>query len=206
MDFNDKQIEIIDIAEQLFALQGYDGTSVRDIASKANINVAMISYYFGSKEKLLEAILIYKMSGTKLELKSVLDKNISPLQKIDELIAYYIKKIYSNVALYQIMHTEIMHKKREAHMPEISKIKKQNLAYIQAIVDEGFLQGVFKNKIDTAVIPSMIIGTFMYFVNNKHHMMDILQLQNDTAFNHYVENQLVQHIQQSVKGLLLYTT
>ena len=46
MDFNDKQIEIIDIAEQLFALQGYDGTSVRDIASKANINVAMISYYF----------------------------------------------------------------------------------------------------------------------------------------------------------------
>lgn len=31
--------------------KGFEGTSVRDISAKANINVAMISYYFGSKEK-----------------------------------------------------------------------------------------------------------------------------------------------------------
>ncbi len=49
--FTDKQIHILDIAEELIAKKGYEGTSVRDICSKANINVAMISYYFGSKEK-----------------------------------------------------------------------------------------------------------------------------------------------------------
>jgi len=36
---------------------GFDGTSVRDIAQKAGVNLAMISYYFGSKEKLLEALI-----------------------------------------------------------------------------------------------------------------------------------------------------
>ncbi|HNO01068.1 MAG TPA: TetR family transcriptional regulator, partial [Chitinophagaceae bacterium] len=40
-------------AEKLFAEKGYNGTSVRDIAEKAGINLAMVSYYFGSKEKLL---------------------------------------------------------------------------------------------------------------------------------------------------------
>ena len=50
-EFNEKQLEILQVAEQLFAEEGFDGTSVRDIAKKANVNIAMISYYFGSKEK-----------------------------------------------------------------------------------------------------------------------------------------------------------
>ena len=39
-------------ASELFALRGLDGTSVRDIAHRANVNVAQISNYFGGKEKL----------------------------------------------------------------------------------------------------------------------------------------------------------
>ena len=39
--FNEKQIEIIIAAERLFAEEGFDGTSVRDIAKAANVNIAM---------------------------------------------------------------------------------------------------------------------------------------------------------------------
>ncbi|MEO6348401.1 MAG: TetR family transcriptional regulator, partial [Aquaticitalea sp.] len=56
MSLNDKQIQILEVAEKLFAEHGFDGTSVRQIAHEADINIAMISYYFGSKEKLLEAL------------------------------------------------------------------------------------------------------------------------------------------------------
>ena len=41
--------QIIDVATELFAKDGYNGTSVRDIASEANVNVAAINYHFGSK-------------------------------------------------------------------------------------------------------------------------------------------------------------
>ena len=44
----------MEAAEELFAEKGFSGTSVRDIADAADVNVAMISYYFGSKEKMLE--------------------------------------------------------------------------------------------------------------------------------------------------------
>ena len=40
--FNEKQMHILNVAEELIAQKGYEGTSVRDICSKAQINVAMI--------------------------------------------------------------------------------------------------------------------------------------------------------------------
>ena len=68
MEYNDKQVQIMEIAEILFAEKGFNGTSVRDIAEKANVNLAMISYYFGSKDKLLEALFGYR--GEHFKLKS----------------------------------------------------------------------------------------------------------------------------------------
>jgi AcrR family transcriptional regulator len=47
IEFTEKQLAIITTAERLFSIKGFEGTSVRDIAQEAGINVAMISYYFG---------------------------------------------------------------------------------------------------------------------------------------------------------------
>ena len=57
MKYNEKQLQIMHEAESLFAEKGFKGASVRDIAVKAGINLAMVSYYFGSKEKLLACLL-----------------------------------------------------------------------------------------------------------------------------------------------------
>ena len=52
--------KVIDAASLLFYQKGFHGTSVRDIADKANINVSLISYYFKSKQGLLEnAVMSY---------------------------------------------------------------------------------------------------------------------------------------------------
>ncbi len=50
-----KREAIFQAAVHLFYDHGYDGTSVRDIAKKANVNPANISYYFKGKQGLLEA-------------------------------------------------------------------------------------------------------------------------------------------------------
>lgn len=46
---------ILDAAERLFAERGFDGVSVRDITALAGVNVAAVSYYFGSKSGLAVA-------------------------------------------------------------------------------------------------------------------------------------------------------
>ena len=78
-DLNDKQIQILEVAETLFAEKGFDGTSIRDISKVAKINVAMVSYYFGSKEKLLESLVLFKTSGLKEQLINLIEENLEPI-------------------------------------------------------------------------------------------------------------------------------
>lgn len=53
----DTQTRILNAAEELFAMRGYDGASVRDIMALADAKLGLMSYYFKSKEDLLEAVL-----------------------------------------------------------------------------------------------------------------------------------------------------
>lgn len=48
---------ILDCAERLFAEHGYDGTSIRDIAALAQVQLAMVGYHYGAKDQLLDAVL-----------------------------------------------------------------------------------------------------------------------------------------------------
>jgi len=49
--------QLLAAARGLFAQQGYDAISIRKVAEAAQVNPAMIHYYFGSKEGLYEAML-----------------------------------------------------------------------------------------------------------------------------------------------------
>src|SRR3954470_10009122 len=47
---------ILDAALDLFGERGLTGTTVRDIAARAKVNVAAISYHFGGKDELYRAV------------------------------------------------------------------------------------------------------------------------------------------------------
>jgi AcrR family transcriptional regulator len=67
---SDTKQKILDAARVLFAAQGFDGTSVRDIANRAEVNVASVNYHFHSKEKLFFSVIdeCYALSEAEVEL------------------------------------------------------------------------------------------------------------------------------------------
>lgn len=204
MDFNEKQIEILQVAEKLFAEEGFDGTSVRDIAKEANINVAMISYYFGSKEKLLESLVIFRIASMRLHLENLFQENINPIEKIDKLIEFYIQRINSNRCMYQILHFEVSTKKREVNLDAFTKVKKDNLAALEKIIQEGQEQGLFQPNINVTLIPTIIIGSFIHFIMNKSYYQEVLNLNSEEDFENYIATTLTKHIQKTIKALLIY--
>lgn len=54
---------IMDHAERLFGIDGYTGVSVRQITGAAKVDLALVNYYFGSKEKLFQEVLIRRVDS-----------------------------------------------------------------------------------------------------------------------------------------------
>jgi AcrR family transcriptional regulator len=204
MEFNEKQIEILTVAEKLFAEEGFDGTSVREIAQLAQVNVAMISYYFGSKEKLLEALVLFRIKSMKLQLENLLQENSSPIEKIEKLVALYIKRVYSNRCIYQILHFELSNKKRELNLEVFTQVKNDNLELLRNIIREGQLQGVFQQEVNIELLSSTIIGSLTHFHMNKPYFKELLHLPTEASYEHYVLTTFTTHIQKTIKALLTH--
>lgn len=57
-DDNSAKQRLLEAATQLFSEHGLEGTSTRDIAKAADLNISLISYYFGGKEGLYKAVIL----------------------------------------------------------------------------------------------------------------------------------------------------
>ena len=104
------QEKIIKIARTLFAEHGYEAASTRMIAQKADCNVAMIGYYFGSKEGLLDHIIkSYFQEATKVysyfhEYNEDLSEEFTEFQ--DPEVRQFCKALYE-FSLFAYSHREI---------------------------------------------------------------------------------------------------
>ena len=137
MDFNEKQIQIIETAEILFAERGFDGTSVRDIADEAGVNVAMISYYFGSKEKLMEALFELRVGSVKSRVETLIkDNNLSPLEKVNMLIDEHIDRIMQKQCFHKIMVGVQVTNKNPAILKAANNVKIRNAEVVTELIKD----------------------------------------------------------------------
>lgn len=204
IELNDKKIQILEVAEKLFSEKGFEGTSIRDISKHAKINIAMVSYYFGSKERLLEALILYKTSDLKLQLENLLQENLEPIEKVNKLIEIYINRISCNKGIFRVLHFELNSEKRERSMIAFTELKKGNLKSVETIITQGQAQGVFRKDIIIPLLTPTIIGTFFHFHMNKSFFVELLNLNTEEMYNNYIKTSLTKHIQQTIKALLVY--
>jgi len=66
--------KILDSAENLFAVKGFNGTSLREITSQAEVNLAAVNYHFGSKKELIKAVMSRYMDELSPRLEVALQK------------------------------------------------------------------------------------------------------------------------------------
>lgn len=204
IELNDKKIQILEVAEKLFSEKGFEGTSIRDISKHAKINIAMVSYYFGSKERLLEALILYKTSDLKLQLENLLQENLEPIEKVNKLIEIYINRISCNKGIFRVLHFEINSEKREKSMIAFTELKKGNLKAVESIIAQGQSKGVFRKDVIIPLLTPTIIGTFFHFHMNKPFFVELLNLNTEEMYNNYIKTSLTKHIQQTIKALLVY--
>jgi TetR/AcrR family transcriptional regulator, fatty acid metabolism regulator protein len=155
----DKQQHIMDVAEQLFANEGFEGTSIRDLCAAANVNIAMIQYYFGGKEQLFKTLVERKAIYLKKQLELIVEnKSLSANLKMDAVIESYVNRFFAQRAFHNMITREMSIQQRSPMHEEMADIFLKNMQLVKKILDEGIKKNEFK-KIDVAFTITTIIGT-----------------------------------------------
>jgi AcrR family transcriptional regulator len=206
--YNEKQVQIMEAAEKLFADKGFEGTSVRDIAEGAGVNLAMISYYFGSKEKLMEAMFDYRGTSSLFQLEEMVkDQTLSPIQKVEKLIDRYIDKLLNNQCFHRIVVREQMVNNNNGFITEkLQEIKRLNQALIKELIAQGQRNGDFKKHVDVPLLMITLVGTVSHLITTQHFYKEINNLQSLTEeeFQKHIRKKLSHHLKAIFKATLMY--
>ncbi len=129
--------KIFDAATELFLEKGVDRTSVREIASKAGINLALMNYYFRSKENLFDAIFSQLVKKNSEELIRILDSDLELEEKIRQYVHVYINMLSENPLLVSFVMA-ILHRSREriTEMKAISSLYATE-QFTKQLIDEA---------------------------------------------------------------------
>jgi Transcriptional regulator len=204
MDFNQKQLQILETAERLFAMHGFHGASVRDIAQGADVNIAMISYYFGSKERLMESIFLKRIMDVKTGLDELLkNKDLHPLEKINRLIDIFVARISERPYFCRMM---VRAQANDEGIPTelITDVKKQMHEMVKKLITEGQKKGVFVADVDPLMTVSTIVGTANHVVLSQNYLRKLWNMEGvpDEKFRLQLQEKVANHLKKMFKVVL----
>jgi len=97
--------KIKEAAKKLFTQKGFNAVKTREIAAASGINLALLNYYFRSKQKLFEIVMAENLFAFKNGMSNVLnDDHDDIFVKIEKMASYYIDtlKVNPNLALFVV--------------------------------------------------------------------------------------------------------
>ncbi len=207
MEVKDKKRHILESAEKLFAVKGFEASTVRDIADEAGVNLAMISYYFGSKDKMMESLFHERMINTKLKVQQLLsNEHISPFGKVEIMLDEYIKKVIENQAFYKILLCEQVMKKNPEIIKMLRELKMEYAAMFTELVKEGQKKKVFKKHVDVVLALNTMTGTVTQIIINKDYYLEFNNLENlqEDELKKVLHCKLYDHLKNIFKTILGY--
>lgn len=167
---------ILDSAQELFAENGFDATSTREIALKAGVNIAMLSYYFNSKLNLLKEIIDTKMMES-WDVSKLVFEQINHWEILDQFIDIHVEKIFKNSSFHCMMFRETtFHNREEVNELWFSYLK-QHHEFFTKFLRNGHKKGIFR-KVDEELTLLTIISTISRMVMSQWFLDRLINSDN----------------------------
>lgn len=104
--------KILTTATELFLKKGVDRVGVREIATKAGINLSLMNYYFQSKEKLFETIFDTLVKDRALSVREILESDLPVNEKLRDYTHAYIDMLLEKPILVSFV-LSVIHRNPE---------------------------------------------------------------------------------------------
>jgi TetR/AcrR family fatty acid metabolism transcriptional regulator len=154
---NEKRNQIIDAAEQVVAKNGFNKSSISEIADRANVSVSMIYQFFKSKDDLLFSIPEKRVK----EIISLLNEHLAgisnPESQLGKFVWFHlhyndIHRSYANILLLECRSNKAFYNS-ETYSLVVDYARK-----LLNILENGVNEGVFRNDIEMYIVRDIILG------------------------------------------------
>lgn len=183
-------------ARKVFHQKGFAGTRTRDIAEEAGINHAMLNYYFRSKEKLFEMVMMETMAqffkGVNLMLN---DESTSLDEKIDLIVSNYVDLLLKEPELPTFILNEV--RPNPQAFVEQNPIKEAlthsvlTRQYAEAVargeITEPNLMQAILNVIGLVIFPFIAKPILTSIINIPEEQYKALMLQRKTLIPQWIK-------------------
>jgi len=170
---------ILEAAIALFAQKGFAAVGVREIAKDADVNIAMISYYFEGKIGILKAVLEEFFEQYSLMLSEAVDEGKSIEECIRILISHMVDFVRENTELALVAYNEL-----PLDLPDLAELKADKISQMIGIMS-GLIKGFGLDPEDTyhlgMIGPSLISMVFMNF-RIKPILRNVFKVQFDDMY------------------------
>jgi AcrR family transcriptional regulator len=188
----DIKLRILQSAKKLFAKQGFDKTTVRQICEDAGANIALVSYHFGGKEKVFNALF----------------EDVVPQEGLERVEALRhdpvacLKLLIEEVTVFKLSEPDLIRLLRQEMLiesPRLDTIRARIFplwGLLRAVLEDGKRLGIFNfQSIDLALLS--VLGVLL-FGSQKPEFKSLLKEQPQP------HQALVEHVTSFILGGLHY--
>lgn len=162
----DRQEQLIEIAQRLFARQGFAGTSLRDIANEAGITKAALYYYFPNKDALYAKIVLGAVRSLYDTVSGAMAKaaNEPPIEQIrafmDASADYMERHRYEWLASTNAFWVTVDAEQRA----EVVRYRDAYENLLRQSIAKGVASGELRADVDPAMAGRMLLSMLNHFV------------------------------------------
>lgn len=148
----ERKLLMVEQATRLFTEQGFDNTTMNQVAEKANVGIATLFRYFPNKELLIINVVKNVIEQRVPAMEDICREQINGYQKIERLLDMYLQYIYGEpmpyIKLLEAFEVYISFNTiDEQLLQEIEASYGKFIYYIRKMLIEGQLDGSIKKEI-----------------------------------------------------------
>ncbi|MFJ5673753.1 TetR/AcrR family transcriptional regulator [Streptomyces sp. NPDC093097] len=144
----DRRRELLATAAEVFAAQGYNATTVRQIADAAGMLAGSLYYHFDSKESMVDEILAAFLDELWAGYDAVLAAGLGPRETVEALVTESFREIDRHRAAVAIYQKEAQHLATQPRFGYLTASQQKFERAWLGTLERGVAEGVFRSDLD----------------------------------------------------------
>ena len=163
----DSRTALLKAASRVFAKNGFDGTTVKQLADQAGVNISMVSYYFGGKAGLYKTMLeTFGLEGVASSERLL--KLPRSREEFELRLGLFAESIFAMTAKEPEL-VRIIHRSMDMPSPLTDQIFENVFSRIfsalQTYIQRSCELGIIRQDIDPGIVSEFIFGSLIHYTH-----------------------------------------